>query len=273
MREKEIRLLFGSRLFLGLTLVAGIIVACFSLASLLSRDVPSVDAEAGFAAPAELGQIALHGPNDGEPINSRTLLLNVETQSATRAFISVYVNDVYLSTQAIPAGGGVTDVKVDLEEAAIRVGESLLATSKGPVRVTAYLHEGRTSRIVTFDEWSGRVVRPWIEEISAAGGSEAGGSDATVQQLVLHPRQGDRYYFLLASTHQEWLTRQPSDPRVLNRTWNLASGAWMGERNPVLNLENLDYLPEGIYAVLWTYVPEVGNGWRRSPIVRLPLPR
>jgi len=230
--------MFGSRLCLGLTLSAGIVVACLGVALLLSPDLASVDAGsggdagAGFTVAAGLGSIALHGPNDGEPINSRVLPLNVETQSATGATLSVYVNDVRLYTQQIPAGGEVTEVCVDTEDtedAGIRAGESLLATGEAALRVTVYLHEEGTSRLLSFDEWTGRVQRPWIELANGLGLAN-GALEVPASQLVLHREEGDRYYFLLASTHKEWLTQAPTEPSVLDRTWTLASGPWMGEK-------------------------------------------
>src|SRR2546425_10776488 len=103
----------------------------------------------------------LCGPNDGEPINGLRLLTNY----AEHGSISVYVNHVFFYTRPLDLNSrrdgstGILTSNIDLDmDRAMR-----LSGGSPSITVTVYLYSDSTSRLVTYQEWQGHIVRAWVQ--------------------------------------------------------------------------------------------------------------
>src|SRR2546428_5859535 len=223
------------------------------------------------------------GPNDGEPINGLRLLTNY----AEHGSISVYVNHVFFYTRPLDLNSrrdgstGILTSNIDLDmDRAMR-----LSGGSPAITVTLYLYSDSTSRLVTYQEWQGNFVRPWIEFLPKKSGNQNQGSapgtpgpagPIGLTGMVVHPLPSDTYFLLLASTQKEKLSLSPDDPRIFHEARLVGSGSCVPYRTEsvVKNIVYLDTSLESsvkqVFVVLWTY--DVDRGWKQSSITTVPRP-
>lgn len=250
-------------------------------------------------SPVEL-LFRLSGPNDGEPINSRSVELTLSTNYRDRGLVSIFVNDRYVASWSLRAvavpdpesGLWVARIPIDLTDAA-RAAEDATRPGSAAVRVRVYLYSVQTSRLVTFDDWTARVERPSLEFPTRDGTLAGLTLPAGKVPVVAHLLEGDSYFFVLASTRKEILARSPQDPATLREARIVAGGSCPVETSPdrargtrgaqrVVILEPGRLVdPEDVplpqedgevsqpLIVLWTY--DTARGWKRSIIEELPL--
>jgi hypothetical protein len=231
----------------------------------------------------------LCGPNDGEPINGRTVRLKLLTNYEERSSISVHVNHVFLyslpldpNSRSDDATGLLTaNIDFDIERALRSSGDSPTIT------VTVYLYSDLTSRLVAYREWEGNLGRPWIEFLPKNTGNRSQGTPppgapapatgpAGFTAMAIRPLQNDSYFLLFASTQKETLSLSPDDPEVFRKARLVGSGSCFpyGTESHVKNVVYLDTSLESstqqVFVVLWTY--DTDGGWKRSSITSVPRP-
>jgi len=232
----------------------------------------------------------LCGPNDGEPINSRTLTLKLFTSFSEQATIDVSVNGVPFGSRSLhyrsrldPATGlYMSPVEIDLEQVQRTIPWLFDNPDAPPLEVTILLHSSRGP--VTFTEWEGYIGRPWVEFLTTSPDRNPVGRGGAARRvdgpvptgmvgIVVHPLSRDSYYFLVASTRPDILRLSPENPRLLREGKVLGGENWYvpraGDAPPrkVIVVDPRDF-PAGTQVVLWTH--SFYGGWKRSPLFLLP---
>jgi hypothetical protein len=260
----------GARTAKGVVLLAALCAALVAIPG--SGDATQI----GGRSPPPGLVFRLSGPNDGEPINSRAVPLKLVTNALANAALALYVDDVYIQSRSLSAGttrdpetGQITlALSLDVDE----IQERLALDIGSPLRVTAYLYNSQTLRIVTYSDWQGTVPRPRLEVVKTPGSSS--GPDLGPSTLEIETLPGDAYLFVVWGGARDLLALSPENPRLLRegrillgRAGDVTSG-----RGTKCSMTWNSILPAGVttgHLVLWTYSPE--GGWRRSRILPVPM--
>lgn len=278
---------FTGLTLLGLTLsallVAGVLLG-------LGRGPFPRDAAARGAMEEDQGEggvfvLLEHGPNDGEPINSRNLSLKLSTNATDAGLLRVSANGSFLYSQPFRSdlhrdqatGLYVTDVDVDIEILHRLFPARFLDPDSAPFTITVSLYSADGSHLITYGDWIGYVGKPWVEVVSLqasrAGGNGSGGvaldgeAPLGTLRVINHTLAKDTFYFLLASPDRDLLTLSPEDPPLLRQARKLAAGSCGDgeETQEVLYLDSVSDLPwRPAYMVLWTF--DFYGGWKRSAV-------
>lgn len=236
----------------------------------------------------------LVGPNDGEPINCRTLRLTVRTSYNEPGNLVIFLNERKLTQRALRKGWHrgdddlfETSLEIDVLLASRALGEDYFAPDAGPLRVNVQLFSP-LGAFVTSYLWTGFVGKPWFEVLpdSENGGIVVERNPAQpilipglppaviVRKLpprvLLHPVRKDVFYMLVASLNEESLHSTPEDATFLQGARLVESGGFNVSPEGTLlstevSLEPIQRLRwQHAYIVLWT-LNEKGE-WKRSPV-------
>jgi hypothetical protein len=235
--------------------------------------------------------VHLCGPNDGEPINSRSLVFKLSTNAANAGVIWVSANGSFLYSQPFrsdlhfdaQSGLFVTSVAVDIELLHRLFPARFLDPDAAPFTITASLYNADGTRLITYGDWTGYIEKPWVEVVSLqASKAEGNGTDGVAVdeegeeaplgtlRVLVHTLAKDTFYFLLASPDRQLLTLSPEDPPLLRQARKLAAGSCGPETGAqeVLYLDSVSDLPwSPTYMVLWTF--DFYGGWKRSAVFQV----
>lgn len=234
--------------------------------------------------------VLLYGPNDGEPINSRVLLLRMKTDCTASVRIHLTLHGRYLFDRLVqpgpardPDGLLVTDIYVNLDEALRYTGINVLDPDAEAARFGVHVLSAVDGRYLGHAEWSGYVGKPWVEllprtvinvpgvDVGTAMPAQGSPQQPGLALAALHALSKDMFYFLLAAPRRDLLALTPDEPRLLRESKILSSGPCYPTSGPdarpvpVASLVPLrSYSWPESYMVLWTYDTE--KGWKRSVI-------
>lgn len=219
--------------------------------------------------------MVLAGPNDGEPINCRTVTPVLRTDYRAPATVAVFVNGNYHWSGPLPCeredvstGMVLAPIEVDLDAASVPKGQTGFEGPVSPVCVTVYLYDAHTSELVGSANWIGRVSRPVLENLGPIGGG-SGSAPGRARALRLRPLPADVYFLVLSAGSREALRFSPEDPEAFRHA-EVAAGGNCAEAGADFNNAGLTIAVESSssgpgFFVLWTYDP--ATGWKSSAVL------
>lgn len=261
----------------GIGTLSAALVAAAVLALAMVRG-PEARTTAGGGSGADPVMI-LAGPNDGEPINCRTLSRELRTDYIEPATIVVCLNGAYCFSRPLfenasvdPASGLLTTpIEVDLADTdATNPLRASSGSAAQEIRLSVYLYDDLTAEFVGAADWIGYVLRPSLE-VLVPGSGAAPGIAVPEGKIAfrIRPLEVDLNALIFAASSPEVLRSSPEDPALFREARVLAGGNLTGSPGgPDAVFLERTALPETAFAVLWTYDP--AGGWKSSAVVRIP---